>query len=207
MKMYPLQLYPLRSEGQKPTKGFRVVHNQDLWRFLHSSFYSQIKSKVGNILSKDTSPRIKLNIDGDPITSPTHSPTLPLDTTHKPLVSYPLSSPFWRPTDSNKLGLFWFSLSLSCVFIVHQKISTLGRNTSYSQTLWVPRGSQSYMVISPPKRKFYTKRVTSPWTRQKLATVCKWPGVLEVHTRPRQPDEDLGLFGSKTYGDTPVLTV
>ncbi len=26
--------------------------------------------------------------------------------------------------------------------------------------------------------------LTSPWARQKLGTVCKWPGVLTVHPRP-----------------------
>ena len=121
MKMYPLQLYPLRSEEQKPTKGFHVVHNQDLWRFLHSAFYSQIKSKIGNILSKDTSLRIKFNIDGDPITSPTH--------THPPSHLTPLTNLsslihfllLFEDRRTRTKWVFFGSLSLSHVFLLYIK--------------------------------------------------------------------------------------
>jgi hypothetical protein len=53
------------------------------------AFYSQLKSKVGNILVKATVLRSNLNIDGAPIAS--HAHTHP--PTHKPLTSYSLPSP------------------------------------------------------------------------------------------------------------------
>jgi hypothetical protein len=43
--------------------------HQDQFRFRPVVFYFQIKYKVDNILTKDTSLRINLNIDGDPIVS------------------------------------------------------------------------------------------------------------------------------------------
>ena len=46
-----------------------MTHDQDWFRFLLTVFYSYFKSKVVNILSKDTTLRIKLNIDGIPISS------------------------------------------------------------------------------------------------------------------------------------------
>jgi hypothetical protein len=58
--------------------------HQDLFHFRRTAFYSQLKSKVGNILAKATALRINLNIHGGPIASP-H--------TLKPLSPYPLPSP------------------------------------------------------------------------------------------------------------------
>ena len=53
--------------------------------FHSAAFYSQLKSKVGNILTKGTDLLINLNIDDAPIvTSHTHTLTPP---THKPLVA------------------------------------------------------------------------------------------------------------------------
>jgi hypothetical protein len=43
--------------------------HQDQFRFRPVVFYFQIKYKVDNILTKDTSLRINLNIDDDPIVS------------------------------------------------------------------------------------------------------------------------------------------
>ncbi len=40
----------------------------------HTVFTSHLKSKVGNILTKDTTLLITLNIDGTPIVSKSHSP-------------------------------------------------------------------------------------------------------------------------------------
>ena len=65
-------------------------HNQDQFRFRRAAFYSQLKSKVGNILAKATALRINLNIYDAPIASHTHTLTPP---THKLLVSYPLPCP------------------------------------------------------------------------------------------------------------------
>jgi hypothetical protein len=50
-------------------------------------FYSQLKSKVGNILAKPAAMRVHLNIDGAPIASRSHTHT------PKPLASYPLPPP------------------------------------------------------------------------------------------------------------------
>ena len=52
-------------------------HNQDLFRVLLSSFFSQRKSKAWQHPTKTTTLRINLNIDDDPTVSHTHSP-LPL---------------------------------------------------------------------------------------------------------------------------------
>jgi hypothetical protein len=68
--------------------------NQDQFRYRRAAFYSQLKSKVGNVLAKATAQRINLNIDGASIASrahahPSHSQTLspPI---HFPLLRYPL---------------------------------------------------------------------------------------------------------------------
>ena len=51
-----------------------MKHNS--FRFRRTTFYSLLKSKVGNILAKSTDLRINLNIDGASIASHTHtSPT------------------------------------------------------------------------------------------------------------------------------------
>ena len=48
-------------------------HNQHQFRFRRAAFYSQIKSKVGNILTKTTTLHINLNIDDAPIASRAHT--------------------------------------------------------------------------------------------------------------------------------------
>jgi hypothetical protein len=63
-------------------------HHQDLIRLRRAAFYSQLKSKVGDILTKATALRIDLNFDGAPMASHTLTPL-----THKLLVSYPRSFP------------------------------------------------------------------------------------------------------------------
>ena len=67
--------------------------NQDLIHFQCDDFYSQFKSKVGNILTKDTPLRFNLNIDDDPIVSRSHTHPGTHRDTLKPLVFYPLPSP------------------------------------------------------------------------------------------------------------------
>jgi hypothetical protein len=63
--------------------------HQDLFHFRRTAFYSQLKSKVGNILAKATALRINLNIHGGPIASRSH--THPSHS--QPLDPYPLPSP------------------------------------------------------------------------------------------------------------------
>jgi hypothetical protein len=47
--------------------------NSGLFHFLRAAFSSQLKTKVGNTLVKDTDLRLNLNIDGTPITPRTHT--------------------------------------------------------------------------------------------------------------------------------------
>jgi hypothetical protein len=61
-------------------------HNQDMFHFHRTAFYSHLKSVVVNILVKVTGMCVNLDIDDAPITSRSHTPT------HKPLVSHSLSS-------------------------------------------------------------------------------------------------------------------
>ena len=66
-----------------------TVHNQDLFRLRRAAFYSQIKSKVGNILAKVIALRINLNINDTSIASRTHSSllSLPLTNLSSPILS------------------------------------------------------------------------------------------------------------------------
>jgi hypothetical protein len=47
--------------------------NRGLFHFRRTTFSPNLKTKVGNTLTKDTALRINLNIDGVPITSKTHT--------------------------------------------------------------------------------------------------------------------------------------
>ena len=63
---------------KQPKKQSRSVMLENLQtklavQTLRVPFYSQVKFKVVNILTKDTVPRINLNIDDDPIYSHTHT--------------------------------------------------------------------------------------------------------------------------------------
>jgi hypothetical protein len=49
----------------------------DCHHLRRDDFFSQVKSKVRNILNKDTDLRINLNIAGDPIVSHTHTHSSP----------------------------------------------------------------------------------------------------------------------------------
>jgi hypothetical protein len=72
--------------------------NLDFFHYIRGVYYTQLKSKVDNILTKDTSSRINLNIDGDPIVSRSHTLT---SHTLKPLVS-PVS---YHESSSLSLGI------------------------------------------------------------------------------------------------------
>jgi hypothetical protein len=47
--------------------------NRDQFHYRRTVFSSQVKTKVGNILTKDKDLRINLNIDGAPISSKSHT--------------------------------------------------------------------------------------------------------------------------------------
>ena len=67
-------------------------HHQEQFRFRRVAFYSQLKSKVGNILAKATALSTNLNIDVVPFAS--HAHTKP---SHSPLPRTNLSPPIHFP--------------------------------------------------------------------------------------------------------------
>ena len=75
-----------------------VQHNQDLFRFLRSVFYSHLQYEGANILVKATTLRINFNVDGAPMAShththPSHSQTSRLFSTSLSLgIPFPLST-------------------------------------------------------------------------------------------------------------------
>ena len=71
-------------------------HDQDQFCFRRAAFYSQLKSKVDNILAKTTTLRININIDDAPIAS--HAHTHPSHSQLKPLAYYSLPSPSVPPS-------------------------------------------------------------------------------------------------------------
>ncbi len=71
-------------------------HNQDQFCFRRAAFYSQLQSKVGNILTKTTALRINLNIDGAPIASRAHTHPSHSQTSRLLFTSLTLGIPFPR---------------------------------------------------------------------------------------------------------------
>ena len=71
-----------------------MQQNQDKIRFRRAAFYSQLKSKVGNILAKVTALRINLNIDDAPIASRSHTHPYHSQTSRLVLTSLSLGIPF-----------------------------------------------------------------------------------------------------------------
>jgi hypothetical protein len=56
------------------TSGVHLVQSiSGRFHFLRTVFSSQLKSRVGNILDKDTVLRVKLNLNGTPINSKSHT--------------------------------------------------------------------------------------------------------------------------------------
>ena len=74
--------------------GADAQHNKDQLRYRRAAFYSQLKSKVSNILAKATALRISLTIYGALYL---HEHTLKPPTS-KPLASYSLPSPSVSPS-------------------------------------------------------------------------------------------------------------
>ena len=56
------------------------THDRGQFHFHRAVFSSQLKSKIGNILTKDPGLRILLNIDGTPVVSRSHTHPSPLQT-------------------------------------------------------------------------------------------------------------------------------
>jgi hypothetical protein len=50
-----------------------VKHDRGKFHYRHAAFSSQLKSKCGNILGKDSTLRIMLNIDDGPVVSRSHT--------------------------------------------------------------------------------------------------------------------------------------
>ena len=62
-------------------------HNQDMFHFHRTAFYSHLKSVDDTILVKVTGMCVNLDIDDAPVASHSYTPS------HKPLVSHQLTSP------------------------------------------------------------------------------------------------------------------
>ena len=73
--------------------------NLGLFHFRLTTLSSQFKSKVGSTLTKDTVVRVNLNIDGDPITSRTHTHPSHSQTSRLLTSSLSLGVPVPRPTE------------------------------------------------------------------------------------------------------------
>jgi hypothetical protein len=69
-----------------------------LFHYLRTAFSSMLKTRVGNILSKDTVLRINLNLDGVPIASKSHTHPSHSQTSRLLTSSLPLGVPVPRPT-------------------------------------------------------------------------------------------------------------
>jgi hypothetical protein len=99
-----------------------LIHNQHkithstggLFHFHHTVVFSQVKSRVDNILTKVAVVRVNLNLDGEPITSrththPSHSETSRLLTLYLVFIFRCSSSPnnpvYTRRVDSSSLVL------------------------------------------------------------------------------------------------------
>jgi hypothetical protein len=83
-----------------PVSGVHLPeHNSGLFHFLRAAYSAHLKSKCGNLLGKTATLRINLNLDGDPITSVSHTHPSHSETSCRLLISS-LSSgvPVPRPT-------------------------------------------------------------------------------------------------------------
>lgn len=149
----------LTSSGNLPLHNFRSwssQHNQDLFRFHHSTFYDQFKSKVENILTKTTVLRINLNIDEAPTVSHTHS-FLPL-TNFSSLIHFPLLRSPILPVCTRLSPSPVLSLSLSLHRDPYLCISPTSRFIHYTiewtkLLLWPVRG---FHYLQKNKKGFKT---------------------------------------------------
>ena len=90
----------------KPAGVEQSQHNQDLFCFRRTPFYSQIKSKVDNILTKSTVLRININNDDAPISSHTHTHPSQSQTSRIFSTSLSLGIPFLRSTSVREAFTF-----------------------------------------------------------------------------------------------------
>jgi hypothetical protein len=72
--------------------------DRGFFHYLRAAFSSILKSRVGNILTKDEVLRIKLNIDGSPIASKSHTHPSHSQTSRLLTSSLSLDVPVPRPT-------------------------------------------------------------------------------------------------------------
>jgi hypothetical protein len=75
-----------------------VQSDRGFFHYLHTTFSSMLKSRVLNILTKVTTLRIKLNIDGSPIVSKSHTHPSHSQTSRLLTSSLSLGVPVPRPT-------------------------------------------------------------------------------------------------------------
>ena len=73
-------------------------HDQDQFCFRRAAFYSQLKSKVDNILAKTTALRININIDDAPIASRARTHSSHSQTSRLLFTSLSFGTPFPRST-------------------------------------------------------------------------------------------------------------
>ncbi len=76
--------------------------DRGFFHYLLTTFSSMIKSRVGNILVKDTVLRINLNLDGAPITPKSHTHPSHLQTSRLLTSSLSLGVPVPRPTQCQR---------------------------------------------------------------------------------------------------------
>jgi hypothetical protein len=71
---------------------------RDMFHFRHAAFSHQLKGKVGLVLAKTVALRINLNLDGEPITSKSHTHPSHSQTSRLLTSSLSLGVPVPRPT-------------------------------------------------------------------------------------------------------------
>ena len=72
--------------------------NSGLFHFRRTEFFANLKSKIGNLLTKAVPLRINLNLDGSPITSKSHTHPSHSQTSRLLTSSLFLGVPVPRPT-------------------------------------------------------------------------------------------------------------
>ena len=112
-------------------------------------FYSELKSKSGNILTKTTALRINLNIDGVPITSRSHHHPSHSQTSRLLSSSLSLDLPFPRDWECEKnYSIIWFLTFIPICWVKH--IYLISNNNSVSP--WDPMTCEIYCERHPQEK-------------------------------------------------------